>query len=84
MLFKSRNTPTLQSRLRLVLWPRTSFDRSLRYAVKRMLRLKTSPHKIAIGCAAGVFASITPLVGVQMMMAAALAVVLRGSIWGAR
>ena len=63
-----------------MVWPRRSFGRSARYAAKRMLRVKASPHKIAIGCAAGVFASITPLVGVQMVMAGAIAVLLRGSI----
>lgn len=83
MLFKSRKRPTLMLRLRLLVWPRSSFGRSLRYAVKRMLRLKASPHKIAVGCAAGVFASITPLVGIQMVMAGALALVLRGSITAA-
>lgn len=80
MLFKSRRQPTLQMRLRLLLWPRVSFERSLRYVVKRMLRLKGSPHKIAIGCAAGVFASITPLIGIQMVMAGAIAILLRGSV----
>ena len=80
MLFKSRQLPTLKQRLRLLAWPRVSWVRSARYIVKRMLRVKASPHKIAIGCAAGVFASITPLVGVQMVMAGAIALILRGSI----
>ena len=80
MLFKSRYTPTLSQRLRVLAWPRVSWSRSARYVVKRVLRVKASPHKIAVGCAAGVFASITPLIGVQMVMAAAIALTLRGSI----
>lgn len=80
MLFRSRQTETLAQRARLLVWPRRSFGRSGRYVAKRMLRMKASPHKIAIGFAAGVFASITPLVGVQMVMAGAIAVILRGSI----
>jgi len=80
MLFKSRQTATLNQRLRLALWPRVSWSRSIRYVAKRMLRVKASPHKIAIGCAAGVFASITPLIGVQMVMAGAIAIILRGSV----
>ena len=80
MLFQSRQTATLAQRARLLVWPRRSFGRSSRYVAKRMLRMKASPHKIAIGCAAGVFASITPLVGVQMVMAGAIALILRGSI----
>jgi uncharacterized protein len=80
MLFKSRHKPTLQQRVLLMLWPRNSWSRSARYIGKRMLRVKASPHKIAVGCAAGVFASITPLIGIQMVMAGAIALILRGSI----
>jgi uncharacterized protein (DUF2062 family) len=80
MLFKSRSRPTVLQRLRLVVWPRVSWSRSVRYVLKRLFRVKASPHKIAIGCAAGVFASITPLIGVQMVMAGAIALILRGSI----
>ncbi len=80
MLFKSRSRPTLAQRLRLVVWPRVSWSRSAHYVIKRLFRVKASPHKIAIGCAAGVFASITPLIGVQMVLAGAIALLLRGSL----
>jgi len=80
MLFKAREKPTLLRRIRLLLWPRTSFARSARYVWKRLFRLKATPHRIAVGCAAGVFASITPLIGVQMLMAGLIAIVLRGSL----
>lgn len=80
MLFKSRQTATLLQRLRLLVWPRVSWSRSIRYVAKRMMRVRASPHRIAIGCAAGVFASITPLVGIQMVMAGAIALILRGSV----
>ena len=83
MLFKSRQRQTLTGRLRLLAWPRRSFARSALYSAKRLYRLKASPHKIAVGCAAGVFASITPLIGVQMVMAGAIAIILRGSITAA-
>lgn len=80
MLFKAREKPTLAARLRLMLWPRSSIARSALYVWKRLFRLRASPHAIGIGCAAGVFASITPLIGVQMIMAGALALVLGGSL----
>lgn len=80
MLFGRRETPPLRERLKRLLWPRTSFVRSARYVWKRLFRLNASPHKIGVGVAAGVFASITPLIGVQMMMAGVLAVILRGSV----
>lgn len=71
---------TLTEWARLLVWPRRSFARSCTYYAKRLVRLKASPHKIGIGVAIGVFASITPLVGMQMMMAGALAYILRGSL----
>ena len=80
MLFKSRNNATWATRLRLLVWPRVSWSRSVRYVVKRVLRMKSSPHKIALGCAAGVFASITPLIGVQMAMAGLIALICRGNL----
>lgn len=83
MLFKRRNKPTFAQAVRAAVWPRTSFSRSARYVWKRLFRLNASPHRIALGCAAGVFASITPLIGVQMIMAGAIALVLRGSLTAA-
>jgi uncharacterized protein len=83
MLFKSRAVPTLAQRMRLLLWPRVSFMRSARYAVARMVRVKSTPHAIALGCAVGVFASMTPFVGVQMMMAAGIALLVRGNLLAA-
>lgn len=80
MLFKSRKSPTWREKIRIAVWPRVSWMRSGSYVFKRVLRMKASPHKIAVGCAAGVFASITPLVGVQMVMAGAIALILRGSV----
>ena len=80
MLFKSRKPLTLRDKIRVMVWPRVNWSRSGLYVFKRVLRMKASPHKIGVGFAAGVFASITPLVGVQMVMAGALALILRGSV----
>jgi hypothetical protein len=44
------------------------------------VRLRASPHEIALGCAAGAFVSITPLLGVQTILAVMLATLLRASI----
>ena len=83
MLFRSRRPLTLSERAKLLVWPRRSYARSATYCAKRLVRLKASPHKIGIGVAIGVFASITPLVGMQMVMAGALAYILRGSLTAA-
>ena len=51
-----------------------------RLATRRLSRLRASPHEIALGCAAGAFASVTPLLGVQTLIAVAIALLLRASI----
>lgn len=63
--------------------PLDSSSRLLRrtaYLWRRLLRLRASPHEIALGCAAGIFAAFTPFLGLQMLLAVALALVLRVNI----
>lgn len=64
--------------------PRASvFARSakvLNYHWRRLLRVRATPHEVALGCAAGVFAACTPFLGFQMALAGALAVLLRVSV----
>ena len=81
MLFNSRRVPGFAERLRLALWPKRSWRRSIRYILLRLKRLPSSPHRIALGCAAGVFAVFTPFLGVQLILAGMLALVLRGSVF---
>ena len=50
------------------------------YVWRRLLRVRATPHEIALGCAAGVFAACTPFLGFQMALAAALAIMFRVSI----
>jgi uncharacterized protein len=80
MLFGRRNPPGFLERLRVGLWPRRSFGRSVRYVLLRLKRLPSSPHRIAVGAAAGVFAIFTPFLGLQLLMAGIISVVLRGSV----
>ena len=80
MLFRRRNRPTHVERLRGAVWPRHSWARSTRYFGKRVLRLTATPHAIAIGFAAGAFASCTPLIGFHFLTAFALAWILRGNM----
>lgn len=80
MLFKSNRSPGLIGRFRLALWPRRSWNRSARYTYLRLKRLPSSPHRIAVGVAIGVFAVFTPFLGFQLLLAAILCIVLRGSI----
>ena len=80
MLFSRRTREGLLSRIRVHLWPRRSFARSGKYFWKRMLRLRATPHAIALGVAAGVFAAFLPVLGLHILIAAALAWLLRGSM----
>ncbi|PWV98789.1 hypothetical protein DFR52_10478 [Hoeflea marina] len=80
MLFRRRRPQGFWSRLRTALWPRRSFSRSIQYFVKRVLRLTASPHGIAAGVAAGVFASWTPLLGFHFILAFAIAYLIAGNM----
>lgn len=79
MLFKRRETETLRERLRVWLWPRRSFSRSLKYFSKRVLRLNATPHAVAAGVAAGVFASFFPL-GFHFIIAVCVAWLFAGNL----
>ncbi|MDF1607732.1 DUF2062 domain-containing protein [Hoeflea sp. YIM 152468] len=80
MLFRRRRPEGFWDRMRTALWPRRSFGRSFQYFLKRVLRLTATPHAIAAGVAAGVFASWTPLLGFHFLLAFALAYVLAGNM----
>ncbi|MCB1418099.1 MAG: DUF2062 domain-containing protein [Notoacmeibacter sp.] len=80
MLFRRRKPADLGERLRTFVWPRRSFGRSAQYFSKRVLRLSATPHAIAAGVAAGVFASFTPFIGFHFIIAAALAWLLAGNL----
>ncbi|WP_322988962.1 MULTISPECIES: DUF2062 domain-containing protein [unclassified Hoeflea] len=80
MLFRRRRPEGFFDRMRTALWPRRSFARSFQYLIKRVLRLTASPHAIAAGVAAGVFASWTPLLGFHFVLAFALAYLLAGNM----
>lgn len=80
MLFGRRKSPSLFERIRIAAWPRRSWVRSTKYVVHRVWRLSGSPHRIAIGCAAGIFVSCTPFLGFHFLLAGLLAWSLRGSI----
>lgn len=79
MLFRRRDPESLSSRVRIWLWPRRSFARSLQYLSKRVLRLKASPHAVAAGVAAGVFASFFPL-GLHFVIAAVVSWLIAGNL----
>lgn len=80
MIFRRRDPATLSERMRVALWPRHSWSRSAAYAGKRVLRLPATPHAIAAGVAAGVFASFTPFMGLHIFIALGLAWIFSGNM----
>jgi hypothetical protein len=59
--------------------PKSAWKRQLRYHYLRLKRLQSSPHAIARGIAAGVFAGWFPIFGFQTLAAVLLAMPLRGN-----
>lgn len=80
MLFRRRKPADFWDRVRTWLWPRRSVWRSAQYFAKRVLRITATPHAIAAGVAGGVMASFTPFLGFHFLIAAAVAMVLRGNV----
>lgn len=80
MLFRRRLKPTWRERIRIWLWPRRSWRRSLSYLKKRVLRLNATPHAIAAGIGAGIFATFTPFVGFHFLLAFAIAYFIAGNM----
>jgi uncharacterized protein (DUF2062 family) len=54
--------------------------RRLKAIARHLVNLRASPHEIALGCAIGAFVSVTPLLGVQTILAILLAGLLRASV----
>lgn len=83
MIFKRRVKPHRIERIRVAVWPRHSWSRSIKYFSKRVLRLSASPQKIAAGFAAGAAASFTPFIGFHFILSFVFAYILRGNFLAA-
>ncbi|PZO21876.1 MAG: DUF2062 domain-containing protein [Leptolyngbya foveolarum] len=75
-LARRRSLPNngLLKRLDALYWQRLS-----RYFYVRFLRMSSSPEAIARGVAAGIFAGSFPLMGLQIIIGVAIAVMVRGN-----
>ncbi len=58
---------------------RRTWQRQLRYLYIRFVRIQSSPEAIARGLAAGVFAGLFPLFGIQTLFGVAIAAAVRGN-----
>lgn len=80
MLFKRRREASVLEKIRVFLWPRRSWSRSVNYVMLRVNRLSGSAHTIALGCAAGIFVSFTPYLGFHFIIAATIAFIIGGNL----
>jgi len=58
---------------------KNSLNRRFRYFYLRFIRLRGSPHELALGMAFGIFAGMTPIMPFHMVVAVALALVFKAS-----
>ena len=79
-MFKRRNPVPLAKRILAFLWPSSGWGRAGRYVAHRLGRLPGTPHRIAAGFASGAAASFTPFIGLHFVLAALLALLLRGNV----
>jgi len=79
MVFKRRDKLSIPTRAFRALVPLGGWRRALEYLGHRMRRLPDTPHRIALGCACGVFASFTPLFGLHFILALVLARLVGGN-----
>ena len=79
-MFRRRTPVTRLSQIRSVLWPERGFRRLFAYLIQRVIRLPGSSSSIAVGLACGVAASFTPFIGLHLLVAALLAILLRGNV----
>jgi uncharacterized protein len=80
MVFKRREQASIWQRTREALYPRKGWRRGIDYYSHRIKRIPDTPHKIAIGFAAGIFVSFTPFFGLHLFLGATLAWLVRGNI----
>jgi uncharacterized protein (DUF2062 family) len=79
-VFRRRVELNLLQKLRETVWPRIGWKRAFQYGWRRVWRLSGTPHAVALGVAAGVFASFTPFLGFHLIIAFILAWVFRGNL----
>lgn len=79
-MFKRRHPLPFHQRAGAIVWPRGGWRRSGAYVAHRLRRLPGTPYRIAAGFASGAAVSFTPFIGLHFVLAALLAVAVRGNV----
>lgn len=61
-------------------WPRMGLTRLWHFTLLRLHRIRVSDHQIALGFAAGAFVAFTPFLGLHFILAALIALAIRGNV----
>ena len=80
MVFKRRDKRPFFKALWELIWPKGGWVRAFHYVKHRVRRLPDPPHRIARGVFAGVLVSFTPLFGFHFVIAALIALAIRGNV----
>jgi uncharacterized protein (DUF2062 family) len=80
MIFKRRVALGVLGRVKSWVAPAKGWRRGFAYIGRRVQRLPDTPHRIALGFACGVMASFTPLFGFHFVVAALIALAVRGNL----
>lgn len=78
-MFRRKHPLPRHRRLKEYVWPTQGFRRSTIYIAHRLGRLPGTPYRIAAGFACGAAVSFTPFIGLHFVLAAVLALVMRGN-----
>lgn len=79
-MFKRRHPLPILKRAGGWLWPRIGWRRSGAYVAHRLRRLPGTPYRVAAGFASGAAISFTPFIGLHFVLAALLALLIRGNV----
>ncbi len=82
-MFQRRNPLPWAKRIAQILWPKQGWRRAGSYVAHRLRRLPGTPYRIAAGFASGAAVSFTPFLGLHFLLAAVLALALRGNLMAA-
>lgn len=80
MLFRRKKELTFFEKTKNFIYPEKGLIRSYKYLLKRITRIPDKTHAIAIGVSCGVGISMTPFIGLQIILTMILCFILRGSI----
>jgi uncharacterized protein len=79
-VLKRRIQRTPLQKAREMIWPSSGYRRAFLYLWRKLIRLKSPPHKVALGFAIGVFMSFSPFLGFHLALSGLFAWMFRANI----